>query len=81
MSRVKRLKVIIMLSAGGIATAASIVRMILVLQLENSNDESADFIQFNLLGIGSGGNSFAPHQIEILAGHKVQVQNLVANIT
>ncbi|OHE94511.1 hypothetical protein CORC01_10231, partial [Colletotrichum orchidophilum] len=46
----KRLKVILMLSAGGLATAASIVRMILVLQLQKSDDEPVDFIRFNLLG-------------------------------
>ncbi|KAF6835504.1 integral membrane protein [Colletotrichum musicola] len=50
MSWSKRLKVIAMLSAGGIATAASIVRMILVVQLQKSEDEPVDFIRFNLLG-------------------------------
>ncbi|KAK2738578.1 integral membrane protein [Colletotrichum kahawae] len=50
MSWSKRLKVLAMLSAGGIATAASIVRMILVVQLQKSNDEPVDFIRFNLLG-------------------------------
>ncbi|KAF4815383.1 hypothetical protein CGCTS75_v013065 [Colletotrichum tropicale] len=52
MSWSKRLKVLAMLSAGGIATAASIVRMILVVQLQKSNDEPVDFIRFNLLGGG-----------------------------
>ncbi|KAK1625343.1 hypothetical protein BDP81DRAFT_474310 [Colletotrichum phormii] len=42
--------VILMLSAGGVATAASIVRMILVIQLQKSDDEPVDFIRFNLLG-------------------------------
>lgn len=51
MSWSKRLKVLAMLSAGGIATAASIVRMILVVQLQKSNDEPVDFIRFNLLGL------------------------------
>lgn len=50
MSWTKRLKVILMLSAGGVATAASIVRMILVIQLQKSDDEPVDFIRFNLLG-------------------------------
>ncbi|KAF9878196.1 integral membrane protein [Colletotrichum karsti] len=50
MSWSKRLKVMAMLSAGGIATAASIVRMILVVQLQKSEDEPVDFIRFNLLG-------------------------------
>ncbi|KAH9229204.1 hypothetical protein K456DRAFT_1845470 [Colletotrichum gloeosporioides 23] len=50
MSWSKRLKVLAMLSAGGLATAASIVRMILVVQLQKSNDEPVDFIRFNLLG-------------------------------
>ncbi|KAF4427500.1 hypothetical protein CFRS1_v006022 [Colletotrichum fructicola] len=60
MSWSKRLKVLAMLSAGGIATAASIVRMILVVQLQKSNDEPVDFIRFNLLGlvtINHGSNS------------------------
>lgn len=51
MSWSKRLKVLAMLSAGGLATAASIVRMILVVQLQKSNDEPVDFIRFNLLGL------------------------------
>ncbi|OLN88242.1 hypothetical protein CCHL11_00077 [Colletotrichum chlorophyti] len=50
MSWTRRLKVMAMLSAGGIATAASIVRMILVIGLQHSNDEAVDFIRFNLLG-------------------------------
>ncbi|KAL0934579.1 uncharacterized protein CTRU02_211378 [Colletotrichum truncatum] len=50
MSWSKRLKVIAMLSAGGIATAASIIRMVLVVRLQKSNDEPVDFIRFNLLG-------------------------------
>ncbi|WQF80653.1 hypothetical protein CDEST_05667 [Colletotrichum destructivum] len=50
MSWTKRLKVIGMLSAGGVATAASIVRMVIVIQLQKSNDQSVDFIRFNLLG-------------------------------
>ncbi|TDZ54366.1 Satratoxin biosynthesis SC1 cluster protein 4 [Colletotrichum trifolii] len=50
MSWSKRLKVLAMLSAGGIATAASIVRMILVVGLQKSDDEPVDFIRFNLLG-------------------------------
>ncbi|KAJ0282431.1 hypothetical protein COL940_005180 [Colletotrichum noveboracense] len=51
MSWSKRLKVLAMLSAGGLATTASIVRMILVVQLQKSNDEPVDFIRFNLLGL------------------------------
>ncbi|TEA16270.1 Satratoxin biosynthesis SC1 cluster protein 4 [Colletotrichum sidae] len=50
MSWSKRLKVLAMLSAGGVATAASIVRMILVVGLQKSEDEPVDFIRFNLLG-------------------------------
>ncbi|KAK6221262.1 integral membrane protein [Colletotrichum tabaci] len=46
----RRLKVIAMLSAGGVATAASVVRMVIVIQLQKSNDQSVDFIRFNLLG-------------------------------
>ncbi|KAL0943102.1 uncharacterized protein CTRU02_200988 [Colletotrichum truncatum] len=50
MSWKKRLKVIAMLSSGGVATAASIIRLVLVIKLQNSNDESVDLIRFNLLG-------------------------------
>ncbi|KZL63776.1 integral membrane protein [Colletotrichum tofieldiae] len=50
MSWTKRLRVIAMLSTGGLATAASIIRMILVVQLQKSDDESVSFIRFNLLG-------------------------------
>ncbi|KAJ0142997.1 hypothetical protein CTA2_1339 [Colletotrichum tanaceti] len=50
MSWPRRLRVIAMLSAGGLATAASIVRLIIVMQLQKSNDQSVDFIRFNLLG-------------------------------
>ncbi|KZL77827.1 integral membrane protein [Colletotrichum tofieldiae] len=50
MSWSRRLRVMAMLSAGGIATAVSIVRMIIVIRLQESTDESVDFIRFNLLG-------------------------------
>ncbi|GJC92830.1 integral membrane protein [Colletotrichum higginsianum] len=50
MSWKKRLKVIAMLSSGGIATAASIIRLVLVIKLQNSHDETIDLIRFNLLG-------------------------------
>ncbi|GKT67151.1 integral membrane protein [Colletotrichum tofieldiae] len=45
-----RLKVMAMLGAGGVATAASVVRMILVVHLQKSDDVPVDFIRFNLLG-------------------------------
>lgn len=50
----KRLKVMVMLSAGGVATAFSIVRMVLVFQLQGSTDDPVDFIRFNLLGFVHG---------------------------
>ncbi|KZL77652.1 integral membrane protein [Colletotrichum tofieldiae] len=50
MSWNKRLKVIAMLSSGGVATAASIIRLVLVIKLQNSHDEPIDLIRFNLLG-------------------------------
>ncbi|KAK6227642.1 hypothetical protein QIS74_01197 [Colletotrichum tabaci] len=50
MSWKKRIKVIAMLSSGGIATAASIIRLVLVIKLQNSHDETIDLIRFNLLG-------------------------------
>ncbi|KAK2010232.1 hypothetical protein LZ32DRAFT_639569 [Colletotrichum eremochloae] len=50
MSWNRRLKVMAMLSAGGIATAASLVRMVIVIRLQISQDPTVDFIRFNLLG-------------------------------
>lgn len=50
MSWARRFRVVVMLSAGGLATAASIIRLILVVRLQESNDEPVDFIRFNLLG-------------------------------
>ncbi|TQN64683.1 Satratoxin biosynthesis SC1 cluster protein 4 [Colletotrichum shisoi] len=50
MSWKKRFKVIAMLSSGGIAAAASIIRLVLVIKLQNSHDETIDLIRFNLLG-------------------------------
>ncbi|KAK1974331.1 hypothetical protein LZ30DRAFT_740792 [Colletotrichum cereale] len=50
MSWSQRLKVIGMLSAGGIATAASIARMVIVIRLRETKDETVEFIRFNLLG-------------------------------
>ncbi|KAK2034727.1 hypothetical protein LX32DRAFT_607837 [Colletotrichum zoysiae] len=50
MSWEKRLKVVAMLSAGGIATAASLARMVIVIRLQRTTDETVDFIRFNLLG-------------------------------
>jgi uncharacterized membrane protein YuzA (DUF378 family) len=46
----KKMKVIVMLGAGGLATVASIARMVLVLQLRDSVDATVDIIRFNLLG-------------------------------
>jgi hypothetical protein len=46
----KKVKVMVMLGAGGIATVASIARMVLVLRLPNSDDPTVDIIKFNLLG-------------------------------
>lgn len=46
----QKLKVHIMLGAGGIATMASFIRMFLVIRLQQSNDQTIDFVRFNLLG-------------------------------
>ncbi|KAK8038329.1 hypothetical protein PG994_015096 [Apiospora phragmitis] len=50
MHMVKKLKIWCMLGLGGIATMASIVRMVIVIRLQNSKDQSVDFVRFNLLG-------------------------------
>ncbi|KAK7954137.1 hypothetical protein PG996_015022 [Apiospora saccharicola] len=50
MHMAQKLKIWCMLGLGGIATMASIVRMVIVIRLQNSNDQSVDFVRFNLLG-------------------------------
>lgn len=50
MSWKKRIKVMAMLGSGGVATAASLIRLVLVIKLQNSRDETVDLIRFNLLG-------------------------------
>ncbi|KAK2018439.1 hypothetical protein LZ32DRAFT_624871 [Colletotrichum eremochloae] len=46
----KRLKVIVMLSSGGVATAASVTRLVISTKLQHSDDETIDHMRFNLLG-------------------------------
>ncbi|KAF8849059.1 hypothetical protein BDZ45DRAFT_604934 [Acephala macrosclerotiorum] len=46
----KKLRISIILGAGGIATGASIVRLILVFQPNSFADETVSFVRFNLLG-------------------------------
>ncbi|KAK8034232.1 hypothetical protein PG993_009227, partial [Apiospora rasikravindrae] len=46
----QKLKIWSMLGLGGIATMASIVRMVIVMKLQSSNDQSVEFVRFNLLG-------------------------------
>lgn len=50
MSWTRRLKVAAMLGSGGVATTASLVRLVLVIRIQNSRDETVDFVRFNLLG-------------------------------
>lgn len=50
MSLKKRLRIMALLGAGGIATGASIVRLILVVQTTSAVDETVTFVRFNLLG-------------------------------
>lgn len=50
----RRLRVWAMLGLGGVATLASIVRMVVVIRLRNVTDETVEFVRFNLLGyVGS----------------------------
>ncbi|PVH81178.1 hypothetical protein DL98DRAFT_548618 [Cadophora sp. DSE1049] len=51
----KKLRIAALLGAGGIATAASVVRLILVFQPNSFNDETVSFIRFNLLGVAEVG--------------------------
>lgn len=47
----RRLKVWSMLGLGGVATAASIVRLVIVFtSIQESEDQTVDFVRFNLLG-------------------------------
>lgn len=46
----KKFRISILLGAGGIATGASIVRLILVFQPNSFADETVSFVRFNLLG-------------------------------
>ncbi|TDZ16249.1 hypothetical protein Cob_v010881 [Colletotrichum orbiculare MAFF 240422] len=55
MSWNKRLQVIAMLSSGGLAAVASLVRTILVIKLQTSQDETLDLVRFNLLGTAEVG--------------------------
>lgn len=45
-----KLKVYLLLGAGGVATISSFIRMYLVIQLQKSQDQTVDFVRFNLLG-------------------------------
>ncbi|ELQ40823.1 integral membrane protein [Pyricularia oryzae Y34] len=48
----RRLKVWSMLGLGGVATAASIVRLVIVFtSIQESEDQTVDFVRFNLLGV------------------------------
>lgn len=51
----KKLRISIILGAGGIATGASIVRLILVFQPNSFADETVSFVRFNLLGVAEIG--------------------------
>lgn len=50
MSFTQKIRVYLLLGAGGVATVASFIRMYLVIQLQQSNDQTVDFVRFNLLG-------------------------------
>lgn len=50
MSCRQKFRVYLLLGAGGVATVASFVRIYLVVQLQKSDDQTVDFVRFNLLG-------------------------------
>lgn len=50
LSCMAKVRVYLLLGAGGVATIASFIRMYLVIKLQQSNDETVDLIRFNLLG-------------------------------
>ncbi|KAJ4388800.1 hypothetical protein N0V93_006260 [Gnomoniopsis smithogilvyi] len=50
MSFAQMVRVYLLLGAGGVATVASFIRMYLVIQLQKSEDQTVDFVRFNLLG-------------------------------
>lgn len=45
-----KVRVYLLLGAGGVATIASFIRMYLVIMLQQSQDQTVDFVRFNLLG-------------------------------
>ncbi|RYP36325.1 hypothetical protein DL767_003478 [Monosporascus sp. MG133] len=47
----KKMKIMLMLGTGGVATAASFIRMVIVLQLQKSNDRVLDIARCYLLGV------------------------------
>ncbi|KAG4434422.1 hypothetical protein IFR05_010088 [Cadophora sp. M221] len=51
----KKLRIAALLGAGGVATGASVIRLILVFQPNSFNDETVSFIRFNLLGVAEVG--------------------------
>lgn len=50
MSLKQKVRVYLLLGAGGVATVATFVRMYLVIQLQPDPDQTVDFVKFNLLG-------------------------------
>lgn len=44
----KKIKIILLLSAGGVATAVTVYRLYLVIQFRNSTDVTADFVPLSL---------------------------------
>lgn len=51
----KKVRIGLLLGAGGIATGASVVRLILVFQPNSFADETVSFVRFNLLGVAEVG--------------------------
>lgn len=45
-----KVRVYLLLGAGGVATIASFIRMYLVIKLQKSHDQTVDLVRFNLLG-------------------------------
>jgi hypothetical protein len=51
----KKLRIAALLGAGGIATGASVIRLILVFQPDSFDNETLSFVRFNLLGVAEVG--------------------------
>lgn len=68
MSFRQKVRVYLLLGAGGVATIASFIRMYLVIKLQQSEDQTVDFVRFNLLGYENS-QTHTPWPLILLTPH------------